>query len=126
MRSGCMDSNTSSTIEPTWIILHGDNHTQDAVVRFLHPTRRYQTHPPPRRIAVQAGAQILTHRQPSRVSRSGAGVWGAVALHEGAGSRGEGLGSPLAPVQGRAGPVDQPHRRCKKKMPRRQAQEKSA
>ena len=60
--------------------LHGADNTSTT-----SPTRRYQPHPLPWRIAMQAGAQILTYRQPSRVSRLGAGVWGAAVHHKGAG-----------------------------------------
>ena len=62
-------------------------HSQDQTVSQL---------PPPRRIAVQAGAQILTYPRHFRVNRSDAGEQGDGSPPQGAGSRGEGLGSPLA------------------------------
>jgi len=72
--------------------------------RFVPPTtltRRYQ---PTRHLAEgkQAGAQILTHHLAPRLSRSGAGVWGAVALHEGEGFRRD-APSALRPPEARQG-----------------------
>jgi hypothetical protein len=56
---------------------------------------------------VQAGTQILTYRQPFRVSRSGAGVWGAVALHEGEGFRRD-APTALRPPEARRCPGGRP------------------
>jgi len=76
--------------------------------RISNPTPQKSRHHNPRHLAEgkQAGAQILTYRKPFRVSRSGAGVWGAEAHHEGAGPGGRPR-FPLAQVQGCGSPVNQ-------------------
>jgi len=69
-----------------------------AALPFHSPSQTVPTHPPPRRIAVQAGAQILTHRhRPPRPPLN-------LARVQGDGSPPRGPGIPKGPGQRSLGP----------------------
>jgi hypothetical protein len=104
--------------------------TNSPLLASHSPDQTASNLPPSRRIAVQAGAQILTHRQPPRVSRSGGWGVGDGSPPRRRGVQGRRPGFSPGGVQGRAGPVNRPApqvqiktrrtARRKKKNPKRQ------